>query len=105
MITKGPLIAYVPKHNSWNVFLNADMDMDIDELHVFWCNQMSRIKDTAYLNQERVSFKEAYDFVMKHKTYPIMVGIDVLPRHGDYKLFLIENDAEAIQAILTYNYD
>jgi hypothetical protein len=94
MITKGPLISYYERENTWNIYLEADVDME--DPHVFWCNSQH---DRRLL--EQVTFKQALDIALSHKGYPVLVrtAINSISREDD-ACYVIHNDTDAVHAIL-----
>jgi aryl-phospho-beta-D-glucosidase BglC (GH1 family) len=96
MIKKGPLISYYERENTWNIYLEADVDME--DPHVYWCNsQYDRHRNLL----EKTSFKEALDIALSHKGYPILVRarINSISREDD-ECYVIQDDNEAVHAIL-----
>jgi len=100
MITKGPIISYHERENTWNMYLTGDID--IEEPHVYWCNSPYVI-DNNRLDFTPVTFKQALLAVKAKKGYPILVRTKV---HGivrdEDECYVIHNDAEATMAILAH---
>jgi hypothetical protein len=108
MITKGPIISYYEREDTWNVYL--DGDIDIEDAYVYWCNSSSSVDPDRYdplkLDNHRysVTFKQAVTFVLKRRKYPILVRsqINSISREDD-DCYIIHNDAEATMAILRHS--
>jgi aryl-phospho-beta-D-glucosidase BglC (GH1 family) len=96
MITKGPLISYYERENTWNIYLEADVDME--DPHVYWCNSQH---DRYSKLLEKTTFKQALEIALSHKGYPVLVRtkINSISREDD-ECYAIHNETEAIHAIL-----
>lgn len=95
MITKAPLISF--KLGLWQTYNKADVDLGPDDLYVWW---------TGTPNGQGINkhFKPLLEHMIREKGYPILVRYFTHPHDKEQDgLFLVENDTDAIQAILSYS--
>jgi hypothetical protein len=100
MITKGPIISYYERQNTWNMYL--DGDIDIEDPYIYWCNSQYMLEDEK-LKFDKLTFKNALMAVKAKRRYPILVRtkINSISRADD-ECYIIHNDAEATMAILRH---
>jgi hypothetical protein len=94
MITKAPLISY--HDGTWSVHHKADLDLDPEDLYVWWANAQTGVGSANH-------FKVLFEHLIREVGYPILVRYKTNKfNKEDDGLFLVENDTDAIQAILSY---
>jgi hypothetical protein len=92
MITKGPIISYYEREDTWNVYL--DGDIDIDDPHIYWCNRQYSPIPNMY-DSRPVTFKEAF-YVAKR--YP-KAKLFVKTQAEEYAL---DSDSQEVMDLLRY---
>lgn len=89
MIKRVPLITFDGYTCMWVVFPEADVDPE--DSYVFWLN---------IRQWETLTFKEAFDYVKAKHQYPFMVRTLAARNREDDELFVINDDNDAVQALL-----
>jgi hypothetical protein len=104
MITKGPIISYFQSSDTWNVYL--DGDIDVEDAYIYWCNSSSKVAANHYDGEKAhpVTFKQAVTFVLKKRKYPILVRSQVNSvSRDDDECYILHDDTDTTMAILRHS--
>jgi hypothetical protein len=91
-MTKVPFILFNDMKRLWYVFLSADADMQ--DLYVYWVNEMYCCAET---------FKDAFDQVRLKKPYPYLIRTFAAASKENDEYFVVNNDQDAVQVRLMFD--